>query len=73
MDDDVVPAAEHHGAVTAPLYLVDKKIPGGIFNPAAIKNRLQGHLLEVFGVDSLVVHMENFQVYMWIHFLSLKL
>lgn len=53
-----------HGAAHIPAYLDENKIPAGTFNQFRLQASLNELLEEKFGIKSLVLSIENYQVYL---------
>jgi predicted AlkP superfamily pyrophosphatase or phosphodiesterase len=63
-DEYVLFITADHGAVAAPLWLREQKLPGGLFNPSALANRVSQFIDSSFGIDSAILHRDNFQIYL---------
>ena len=53
-----------HGAVHVPKYLNDHKFPGGHDKSKGIKDQVNQALFSKTGVDKLVLHISNDQMYL---------
>jgi predicted AlkP superfamily pyrophosphatase or phosphodiesterase len=53
-----------HGVVASPVWLMDNNLPGGLFNPSGRKSRLNTHIRNTFGLDSVILHADNYQIYL---------
>ena len=64
MDDVTLFLTSDHGAVHVPKYLNDHKFPGGHDKSNGIKDQVNQVLLSKTGVDNLVLHIGNDQMYL---------
>jgi len=60
----VVALTADHGAVPAPKYLMQNKLPGRPYSGAAVKSRMNQFLLKETGVDNIVEASDGFQIYL---------
>ena len=63
-DNYVIALTSDHGAVPAPKYLMESKLPGKPFSGAAIKSRLAQYVSQEIGIDSLIEASDGFQIYL---------
>ena len=64
MDDVTLFLTSDHGAVHVPKYLNDNKFPGGHDKSNGIKDQVNQVLFSKTGVDNLVLHIGNDQMYL---------
>ena len=64
MDQVTLFLTSDHGAVHVPKYLNDHKFPGGHDKSKGIRDRVNQALLSKTGVDNLVLHIGNDQMYL---------
>lgn len=60
----VVALTADHGAVPAPKYLMQNKLPGRPYSGAAIKSRMNQYLKNETGADDIVEASDGFQIYL---------
>lgn len=60
----VVALTADHGAVPAPKYLMQNKLPGRPFSGAAVKSRMKEYLKSKTGRDDIVESSDGFQIYL---------
>jgi len=53
-----------HGVVQIPGYLKEHKLPAGLFNNLHAINEINQQLKQNFGADSLIITMDNYQLYL---------
>jgi predicted AlkP superfamily pyrophosphatase or phosphodiesterase len=53
-----------HGVLASPLWLADKKFPGGVYKPYGVKSRLNEAIKEEFDVDTAILYGDNYQFYL---------
>lgn len=53
-----------HGAVAAPLWLREEKLPGGLFNPTALASRISEYVASKYGIDSCILYSDSYQIYL---------